>query len=114
MGKIIRMTLEEAKARFEIEKTTPDYKARMQRLRAMRDEDIDFSDQPEITDEAIARGDYKLVSRGGVRIGAGRKPAGRVPMTLRLRPQIARRLRALSRKNGKTISAIAEERLAGV
>ena len=108
------MTLEEAKAKWEAEKDTPENRAMLERLRNMRDEDIDFSDQPEITEEAIARGDYKLVARGGVRIGAGRKPSGRVPMTLRLRPQVARRLRVLAKKSGRSMSAIAEERLAGV
>ncbi len=51
---------------------------------------------------------------GGARPGAGRKPAGRVPLTLRLRPAVADRLRAAARKQGKTLSELAEERLSHV
>ena len=48
---------------------------------------------------------------GGARTGAGRKPTGRQPILLRLTPKTVRRLRAAARKQGKTISEIAEERL---
>lgn len=51
---------------------------------------------------------------GGSRPGAGRKPSGRVPLTLRLRPAVANRLRAVAKKQGKTLAEVAEERLAGV
>lgn len=51
---------------------------------------------------------------GGSRPGAGRKPSGRVPLTLRLRPSVAKRLRTVAKKQGKTLSEVAEERLAGV
>ncbi len=51
---------------------------------------------------------------GGSRPGAGRKPSGRIPLTLRLRPAVANRLRAVAKKQGKTLSELAEERLAGV
>lgn len=49
---------------------------------------------------------------GGSRDGAGRKPTGRQPVMLRLSPKTVRSLRAAARKQGKTISDIAEERLA--
>jgi len=48
---------------------------------------------------------------GGARTGAGRKPTGRQPILLRLTPKTVRHLRAAARKQGKTISEIAEDRL---
>lgn len=48
---------------------------------------------------------------GGARKGAGRKASGRQPVLLRLTPKTIRSLRAAARKQGKTISDIAEERL---
>ncbi len=43
--------------------------------------------------------------------GAGRKASGRQPVLLRLTPKTVRSLRAAARKQGKTISEVAEERL---
>jgi hypothetical protein len=51
---------------------------------------------------------------GGARRGAGRKASGRTPVLLRLTPKTIRNLRAAARKQGKTISDIAEERLVTV
>lgn len=51
---------------------------------------------------------------GGARKGAGRKASGRQPVLLRLTPKTVRNLRAAARKQGKTISDVAEERLAFV
>lgn len=48
---------------------------------------------------------------GGARKGAGRKASGRQPVLLRLTPKTIRSLRTAARKQGKTISDIAEERL---
>jgi hypothetical protein len=48
---------------------------------------------------------------GGARKGAGRKSSGRQPVLLRLTPKTIRSLRAAARKQGKTISEVAEERL---
>lgn len=48
---------------------------------------------------------------GGARKGAGRKATGRQPVLLRLTPKTVRSLRAAARKQGKTISDIAEELL---
>ena len=48
---------------------------------------------------------------GGVREGAGRKSTGRQPVLLRLTPKTLRSLRAAARKEGKSISEIAEARL---
>jgi hypothetical protein len=63
--------------------------------------------------------DLKRVSarplhHGGARPGAGRKPSGRKPVLLRLAPATLRVLRAAARRQGKTLSDIAEERLARV
>jgi len=57
---------------------------------------------------------FKPLPRGGARPGAGRKPSGREPIMLRLRPAIARRLRAAAKKQGKTLSEVAEARLAKI
>jgi hypothetical protein len=51
---------------------------------------------------------------GGAREGAGRKSSGRQPVLLRLTPKTVRSLRAAARKQGQTISDIAEQRLATV
>ena len=51
---------------------------------------------------------------GGAREGAGRKSSGRQPVLLRLTPKTVRRLRAAARKQGKSISEIAEARLVSV
>jgi len=48
---------------------------------------------------------------GGARRGAGRKPTGRKPILLRLAPATVRALRAAARRQGKTLSDVAEERL---
>ena len=48
---------------------------------------------------------------GGAREGAGRKSTGRQPVLLRLTPKTVRRLRAAARKQGKSISEVAEARL---
>ncbi|SDS17235.1 hypothetical protein [Opitutus sp. GAS368] len=48
---------------------------------------------------------------GGARSGAGRKSTGRQPVLLRLTPKTLRRLRAAARKQGKSISEVAEARL---
>jgi hypothetical protein len=50
--------------------------------------------------------------RGGARRGAGRKPTGRQPILLRLAPATVRALRAAARRQGKSLSDLAEERLA--
>jgi hypothetical protein len=60
----------------------------------------------------LARVKARPLAWGGTREGAGRKPSGRQPMLLRLTPRTVRRLRATARKQGKTVSAVAEERLA--
>jgi hypothetical protein len=48
---------------------------------------------------------------GGARSGAGRKSTGRQPVLLRLTPKTLRSLRAAARKQGKSISEVAEVRL---
>ena len=49
---------------------------------------------------------------GGARNGAGRQPTGRQPVLLRLTPKTVRQLRLTAKKQGKTLSDLAEERLA--
>lgn len=60
----------------------------------------------------LARVKVRPLSRGGVRKGAGRKSTGRQPVLLRLTPKTLRRLRTTARKQGKTVSDLAEEKLA--
>jgi hypothetical protein len=103
------MTLEEAQAIYEKEKDTPEYKARMERLRNIRDEDIDFSDCPEMTEEDFASGRLKLVRHGGARAGAGRKPLGKARMTVQLSPSRVAQIRAFAKRKHKTLSAVVDE-----
>ena len=51
---------------------------------------------------------------GGIRAGAGRQSTGRQPVLLRLTPKTVRKLRAAARKQGTTLSELAEQRLAAV
>jgi hypothetical protein len=62
----------------------------------------------------LARVKAKPLAWGGARDGAGRKPSGRQPVLLRLTPKTVRQLRVTARKQGKTVSDLAEERLAAV
>lgn len=105
MGKIIKMTLEEARAL----RNTPEAKARMERLRNIRDEDIDFSDIPEMSDEQLSR--FRRVGHGGAREGAGRRALNRVSFTLRLSPANAQKIRSLARLEKKSFSDVADEHL---
>ena len=84
------------------------------RLKSEKDATIDYSETPEITPADVASGRVQIASQGGARAGAGRKPTGRVPMTLRLRPEVAARLRAKAKRLGKSISEVAEPHLASV
>lgn len=52
------------------------------------------------------------LSWGGARAGAGRKSTGRQPVLLRLSPATLRALRRTARAEGKTLSDLAEEKLA--
>ena len=52
------------------------------------------------------------LKHGGSRPGAGRKPTGRKAVLLRLTPATIRVLHAAAKREGKTMSAIAEEKLA--
>src|SRR5690606_32233667 len=74
-------------------------KARLAKLAAKPDTEIDFSDQPEISDEAIAAGRFRVVGRGGKRAGAGRRPLGKTRKTVKLSPAAVRRLEAYARRH---------------
>lgn len=87
-------------------------RTRLAALAARPDSEIDFSDQEEITPEKIAAGHYRIVGRGGLRPGAGRKPTGNRSVKLRLPPGLLRSLRAEARRQGTTLSAVAATRLA--
>ena len=98
----VRKTLAEAKPLSAAQRT---------RLKTIADRDIDFSDTPEITAANLKSGRVRLVGRGGARPGAGRKPSGRQPVSLRLRPSLIAALRKQAKREGKTISDIAEAKL---
>lgn len=91
----IKMTLAEAKAR----PLSAAAKARLAKLAAKTDAEIDFSDQPEITDEAIVSGHVRVVGRGGKRAGAGRTALGKTRKTVKLSPAAVRRLEAYARRH---------------
>ena len=107
----VKMTLSEALAKAKPFAAAE--KARLAAIAAGNDSLIDFSDQEEITAEKIATGQYHIVSRGGRRVGAGRKPSGNLPVKLRLPPAVLRSLRAEARKQGTTLSVVATARLTG-
>jgi hypothetical protein len=99
----IKTTLAETKAR----KLTAADKARLAKLAAKPDAEIDFSDQPEIilrhgsgqADAAIADGALRVVGRGGKRAGAGRRALGKTRKTVKLSPAAVRRLEAYARRH---------------
>ncbi len=91
----IKMTLAEAKARA----LSSAEKARLSKLVAKPDAKIDFSDQPEVTDEAIASGHFPVIGRGGKRAGAGRRALGKTRKTVKLSPVTVRRLEAYARRH---------------
>jgi hypothetical protein len=98
------MTLEEARRAFDAELATSEGRARWERLKAMREEDIDFSDIPELTDEQLA-GAYRP-GRGGVRPGSGRKATGNVSVSIRIPAAWAEGFRAEARKTCRPLSDV--------
>ena len=78
----IKLTLAEAQART----LSAADKTRLAKLAAKPDSEIDFSEQPEITDAAIAAGHFRVVGRGGRREGAGRRVAAKPARPLNCRP----------------------------
>jgi hypothetical protein len=57
---------------------------------------------------------FRPFKHGGARVGAGRKPSGRKAVLLRLSPRVISGLRNEAKRNHKTLSDVAEERLARV
>jgi hypothetical protein len=59
--------------------------------------------------EGILAGRHgRPLGHGGKRRGAGRKPSGREPVTLRLKPQARRALERRAHREGRTLSATLE------
>lgn len=58
--------------------------------------------------------DFRPFKHGGARAGAGRKPSGRKPILLRLSPKLISGLRKEAARKRRTLSEVAEERLAQV
>jgi hypothetical protein len=67
------MTLAEAKART----LSAADKARLAKLATKPDAAIDFSEQPQNTEAALAAGRFRVAGRGGRREGSGRRPLGK-------------------------------------
>ena len=97
--------------RKSLDQAKPLTAAQRARLARISDRDIDFRDTPEITADDVASGRVKLVGRGGARPGAGRKPSGRQPVSLRLRPATIAALRRQAKREGRTLSDVAEQKL---
>jgi hypothetical protein len=57
---------------------------------------------------------FRPFKHGGARVGAGRKPSGRKAVLLRLSPRVISGLRKEAERKHKTLSDVAEERLAQV
>jgi hypothetical protein len=57
---------------------------------------------------------FRPFKHGGARVGSGRKPSGRKAILLRLSPQMISGLRKEADRDHKTLSDVAEERLAKV
>jgi hypothetical protein len=57
---------------------------------------------------------FRPFKHGGARIGSGRKPSGRKAVLLRLSPRVISGLRKEAERDHKTLSEVAEERLAQV
>ena len=60
----------------------------------------------------LAKLNFRPFFHGGARAGAGRKPSGRKAVLLRLSPKVVSALREEAERSGKTLSDVAEERLA--
>jgi hypothetical protein len=88
--------------------------AQLRALAKRSDAALDLTDPAEITDADLLHGRARIVPHGGARPGAGRKPTGRLPVTLRLKPGLLRKLRAQAKREGKTLSEVAETRLQSV
>jgi hypothetical protein len=56
--------------------------------------------------------EFRPLRHGGARVGAGRKPSGRKAILLRLSPKVIATLRKEAERNHKTLSDVAEARLA--
>ncbi|MDA8527780.1 hypothetical protein N9K67_03160, partial [Opitutaceae bacterium] len=90
----IRKSLDQITAR----KPSKADKVRLEKLAEKSDAEIDFSDQPNITDAAIKRGTVRIVGRGGKRPGAGRPALGKTRKSIKLSPSAVRRLEDYARR----------------
>jgi len=108
---IVKMTLTEGLAQAK-----PFTAAQKERFAAIaadpEDTLIDFSDQKNITPDKIAAGHYRIVGRGGVRDGAGRKPLGKKRKMVKLSPAAIRRIEAYAKRKKLPHFSAAVEALA--
>ena len=91
-------------------KFTAEDLARHAKLAKMPDSAIDFSDNPELTEEWFKKA-KPFSKHGGARPNAGRKPSGHIRTTLSLAPAVRRRLIARAKREGKTMSEVVSELL---
>ncbi len=84
-------------------------RAQLVALAQRPDAEIDFTDQEEVTPEKIAAGQYVITGRGGARVGAGRKPTGKLTKQVRLSPATVAKVKRLQKQRGlPTFSAALE------
>lgn len=107
MPKLIRKTLAEITAR----PLSTAERTRLHALSKLPDSALDLTSIPEIIDAYLKAGRARIVPHVGARPGAVRKPSGRLPITLRLKPALVSKLRAQAKREGKTLSEVAEARL---
>lgn len=93
-----------------IKETPAERQARYKRLAALTDDQIDFSDIPELTKEDFAKMTWH---RGGYRPGSGRKPTGHVQLGLSVSPKAREVLRRRAKKEHTTMSSLVEALILG-
>lgn len=92
---LIRKSLDQLKS----QELTPVAKSRLGKLARKPDDEIDFSDQPDLTGESIKSGRVRIVGRGGKRAGAGRPALGKMRKNIKLSSAAVRRLENYARKH---------------
>jgi len=104
MNKMIKRSLTEVMAK----PLDAEARARLAALAALPDAAINFTDQEDVTAAKITAGHYVIVRRGGARVGAGRKPAGKLGKHVRLSPLAIKRFQSYAKKRGLNFSAAIE------
>ena len=70
---------------------------------------IEYSDEPIKIGRRV--GPEVLLAHGGARVGAGRPPSGKKPITIRLPPRLIEATRREARRAGQTMSDFVASKL---